>query len=59
MEALHNYLISHYSDFVIVGIGTFVLHEIYWFLFNLPYLLIEDYGLFEEYKIQKVLQFVW
>jgi sterol desaturase/sphingolipid hydroxylase (fatty acid hydroxylase superfamily) len=35
------------------GLHLFAIHEIIWFLLNLPYVLLEKYSLFQQYKIQK------
>jgi len=40
------------SPFVIIVFGTFVVHQISWFLFNLLYMLIDDYKWFPQYKIR-------
>jgi hypothetical protein len=42
------------NDFYLIVFGTFIIHEVTWLLFNLPYLFIDDYKLFQRYKIQAV-----
>lgn len=42
----------HPAVFVIVG--SFLHHEIIWLIFNLPYLIIAQYGWCEQYRIVKV-----
>uniref|UniRef100_A0A0E0Q334 aldehyde oxygenase (deformylating) n=1 Tax=Oryza rufipogon TaxID=4529 RepID=A0A0E0Q334_ORYRU len=53
LESAWEYLITHFSEFQLASIGTFLLHESVFFLSGLPSLLFERLGLFSKYKIQK------
>ncbi|KAG6534458.1 hypothetical protein ZIOFF_008345 [Zingiber officinale] len=50
---LSAYLITHFSEFQLATIGTFLIHESVYFLSGLPTLYFERSGLFRKYKIQK------
>lgn len=52
LESAWEYLITHFSEFQLASIGTFLLHESVFFLSGLPSLLFERLGLFSKYKIQ-------
>ena len=38
----------------VIAVGTFVVHEIAWLLFNLPYLMFDRFGLFQSQKLSEV-----
>jgi sterol desaturase/sphingolipid hydroxylase (fatty acid hydroxylase superfamily) len=40
------------SPFLLVSLGTFLWHQVYWFVLNLPYLVAEDAGWWERYRVQ-------
>lgn len=46
------FLITHFSDFQLATVGTFIVHEIVFFLSGLPSVFFERTGLFNKYKIQ-------
>ncbi|OAY72479.1 Methylsterol monooxygenase 2-1, partial [Ananas comosus] len=50
-----NYLITHFSEFQLATIGTFIMHESVFFLSGLVSIFFERAGLFSKYKIQKKL----
>jgi sterol desaturase/sphingolipid hydroxylase (fatty acid hydroxylase superfamily) len=41
------------QDFIIVSFGSFLINLITFSLFNIPYMIIDKYQLFQEYKIIK------
>jgi hypothetical protein len=43
---------SNLESFLILGVGTWIVHEIIWLVCNVQYLIIEKYRLFQNYKIQ-------
>ncbi|URE45168.1 HLH [Musa troglodytarum] len=47
------YLITHFSEFQLATVGTFLIHESVFFLSGLPSIYFERSGLFSKYKIQK------
>ncbi|THU52505.1 hypothetical protein C4D60_Mb10t04670 [Musa balbisiana] len=47
------YLITHFSEFQLATVGTFLIHESIFFLSGLPSIYFERSGLFSKYKIQK------
>ncbi|CAD5166590.1 unnamed protein product [Musa acuminata subsp. burmannicoides] len=53
LESVWQYLITHFSEFQLATIGTFLIHESVFFLSGLPSIYFERSGLFSEYKIQK------
>ncbi|KAK5773457.1 Methylsterol monooxygenase 2-2 -like protein [Gossypium arboreum] len=46
------YLITHFSDFQLASMGSFLLHESVFFLSGLPFIYLERAGLLSKYKIQ-------
>lgn len=46
------YLITHFSDFQLACIGSFLLHESVFFLSGLPFIYLERAGWLSKYKIQ-------
>jgi sterol desaturase/sphingolipid hydroxylase (fatty acid hydroxylase superfamily) len=44
---------QHCSPFVVIALGTFVVHQVAWLLFNTPYLLMADYDIGTKWKINK------
>jgi len=44
---------GQWSDFVIMSFMTFIFHELIWLTLNFPYLMFDDYKLFQKYRIQK------
>ena len=46
------YLITHFSDFQLASLGSFLLHESVFFLAGLPFIYLERAGLLSKYKIQ-------
>jgi len=51
------YLVTHFSDFQLACIGSFILHESVFFLSGLPYIFLERTGFLSNYKIQVCLFF--
>ncbi|KAL1829080.1 hypothetical protein ACET3Z_007492 [Daucus carota] len=51
--ATYTYLITHFSDFQLACIGSFLLHESVYFLSGLPFIYFERGGWLAKYKIQK------
>jgi hypothetical protein len=45
------YVTSKFSDFVVIAFGTFIIHELTWFFFNLPYILLDEFRILQRYKI--------
>jgi len=39
------------SPYVVIALGTFVVHEVAFLLFNLPYLYFDDNKVFQQYKV--------
>jgi len=52
-RTIGNYLNSHYDDILVVVFGTFLVHEVFWLIFNIFYLIIDDYSLLQYYRLQK------
>ncbi|GKV32959.1 hypothetical protein SLEP1_g41519 [Rubroshorea leprosula] len=46
------YLITHFSDFQLACLGSFLLHESVFFFSGLPFIFLERAGLLSKYKIQ-------
>lgn len=46
------YLLTHFSDFQLATLGSFIIHESVFFLSGLPSVYFERSGLFSKYKIQ-------
>lgn len=46
------YLITHFSDFQLASLGSFLIHESVFFLSGLPFIYLERAGLLSKYKIQ-------
>ncbi|CDY10274.1 BnaC05g05170D [Brassica napus] len=46
------YLVTHFSDFQLACIGSFLLHESVFFLSGLPFIYLERQGFLTKYKIQ-------
>lgn len=46
------FLTSHFSDFQLATLGTFIVHESVFFLSGLPSIIFERSGIFSRYKIQ-------
>lgn len=44
------------SPYAILVLGTFMIHEAAWLLFNVPYMLLEASGWLSQYRIFKVLR---
>jgi len=42
---------SSFSDFQLIALGTFIVHEIAFIMINVPYLLMDDYNWLQQYKI--------
>lgn len=53
LESGWQYLITHFSDFQLATLGSFIIHESVFFLSGLPSVFFERTGLFNKYKIQK------
>ncbi|KAF3610558.1 hypothetical protein DY000_02044657, partial [Brassica cretica] len=49
---LSQYLVTHFSDFQLACIGSFLLHESVFFLSGLPFIYLERQGFLTKYKIQ-------
>jgi hypothetical protein len=49
---LMQYLVTHFSDFQLACIGSFLLHESVFFLSGLPFIFLERQGFLSKYKIQ-------
>ncbi|THU49118.1 hypothetical protein C4D60_Mb06t06170 [Musa balbisiana] len=47
------YLITHFSEFQLATIGSFLIHESVFFLSGFPSIFLERSGLFSKYKIQR------
>ncbi|CAH2038667.1 unnamed protein product [Thlaspi arvense] len=47
-----SYLVTHFSDFQLACIGSFLLHESVFFLSGLPFIYLERAGFLSKYKIQ-------
>ena len=43
---------TFHDRFLYFGLPAFFIHELIWICLNAPYLIIEKYNLFEEYKLQ-------
>eukprot|EP01112_Ceratiomyxa_fruticulosa_P016231 TRINITY_DN486_c0_g2_i4.p1 TRINITY_DN486_c0_g2~~TRINITY_DN486_c0_g2_i4.p1 ORF type:complete len:291 (-),score=38.18 TRINITY_DN486_c0_g2_i4:144-938(-) len=43
---------NNYSQFTIIVLGTFIVHEFFWLIFNLPYMIFDDFHLLQQYKLQ-------
>ncbi|CAA6675055.1 unnamed protein product [Spirodela intermedia] len=52
IESGWEYLITHFSEFQLASVGTFLLHESVFFLSGLPFMVLERAGFFSKYKIQ-------
>lgn len=52
LTSVMQYLVTHFSDFQLATLGTFIIHESVFFLSGLPSLLFERSGFFSKYKIQ-------
>ncbi|KFK43051.1 hypothetical protein AALP_AA1G071800 [Arabis alpina] len=52
VESGWQYLVTHFSDFQLACIGSFVLHESVFFLSGLPFIYLERAGFLSKYKIQ-------
>jgi len=44
---------SHFSEYSLICVGTFVVYLSVWVVTNVPYLLIDQFKIFQRYKIQK------
>eukprot|EP01114_Cavostelium_apophysatum_P021459 TRINITY_DN7494_c0_g1_i1.p1 TRINITY_DN7494_c0_g1~~TRINITY_DN7494_c0_g1_i1.p1 ORF type:complete len:283 (-),score=37.96 TRINITY_DN7494_c0_g1_i1:27-830(-) len=45
------YALAYFSEFAIITVGTFIVHELAFILMNLFYLALDEYNLFQQYKI--------
>lgn len=57
MEAIQSgidYLFENYNHTLVVTFGTFIIHEIAYFAFYIPYLIADFMPSLHKYKIQKV-----
>uniref|UniRef100_A0A803KRS2 Fatty acid hydroxylase domain-containing protein n=1 Tax=Chenopodium quinoa TaxID=63459 RepID=A0A803KRS2_CHEQI len=52
LESGWQYLVTHFSDFQLACIGSFILHESVFFLSGLPFIFLERGGYLSKYKIQ-------
>ncbi|CAF2116329.1 unnamed protein product [Brassica oleracea] len=52
VESGWQYLVTHFSDFQLACIGSFLLHESVFFLSGLPFIFLERQGFLSKYKIQ-------
>ncbi|KAK8637576.1 hypothetical protein V6N13_136052 [Hibiscus sabdariffa] len=52
IESSWLHLITHFSDFQLASLGSFLLHESVFFLSGLPFIYLERAGLLSKYKIQ-------
>lgn len=43
---------TQYSEFVVIALGTFLIHELSWLLFNLPYIVLDEFKLGERWRLQ-------
>lgn len=46
-------IVDKYPAWLVVGLGTFVWHQVFWLFLNIPYMIIEDKKWFEDNKIIK------
>ncbi|CAL9189155.1 unnamed protein product [Musa hybrid cultivar] len=53
LESCWLYLITHFSEFQLATIGSFLIHESVFFLSGFPSIFLERSGFFSKYKIQK------
>lgn len=51
-SSVMQYLITHFSDFQLATLGTFVIHEGAFFLSGVPSIVFEKTGILSKYKIQ-------
>ncbi|CAD5319842.1 unnamed protein product [Arabidopsis thaliana] len=59
VESGWKYLVTHFSDFQLACIGSFILHESVFFLSGLPYIFLERTGFLSNYKIQTKNSWAW
>ncbi|MQM14904.1 hypothetical protein Taro_047838 [Colocasia esculenta] len=52
LESGWQYLITHFTEFQLASVGTFLLHEGVFFLSGLPFIFFERAGFLNKYKIQ-------
>ncbi|KMT05173.1 hypothetical protein BVRB_7g173210 [Beta vulgaris subsp. vulgaris] len=52
IESGWQYLVTHFSDFQLACVGSFILHESVFFLSGLPFIFLERGGYLSKYKIQ-------
>ncbi|XP_018489401.1 methylsterol monooxygenase 2-2-like isoform X2 [Raphanus sativus] len=52
VESGWQYLVTHFSDFQLACIGSFLLHESVFFLSGLPFIFLERQDFLSNYKIQ-------
>lgn len=46
------FLTTHFSEFQLASVATFLLHESVFFLSGIPFMVLERAGLLSKYKIQ-------
>ncbi|KAG9407919.1 Methylsterol monooxygenase 1 [Aphanomyces cochlioides] len=59
LEPYWQHMITNYSEFTIVSLFTFVLHEALYFSIWIPYLLLDFIPYFRKYKIQQSKPNTW
>ncbi|RDX72822.1 Methylsterol monooxygenase 2-2, partial [Mucuna pruriens] len=55
IQSAWQFLITHFSDFQLACLGTFLLHEGVFFLSGLPFVWLERTGWLGKYKIQSIM----
>ncbi len=55
IEAFFDYLFDNYDATMVVTFGTFIIHELAYFGFYVPYFIADFMPSMQQYKIQKVL----
>jgi len=53
MENLWGSITNRFSDFVIITIGTFIVHESIWLILNAFYITLDQKKLFSKFKLQQ------
>ncbi|CAA7406359.1 unnamed protein product [Spirodela intermedia] len=52
LESGWQFLTTHFSEFQLASVATFLLHESVFFLSGIPFMVLERAGLLSKYKIQ-------
>lgn len=58
IEQGFDYLFSNYDPTFVVTAGTFIIHELSYFGYYLPYVIADRIDSLQKYKIQKVKEFL-